>query len=211
MKNVLLADDHSIFREGLKSLLETSGGYRVVAQAGNGRDAVQMAALHSPDFVIMDVCMPELNGLEATRQIRKALPNCRILMLSMNAERQFVVQAFQAGAMAYLLKDNAVEELLRALEAVLKGLQYVSPQVTGILVDVLNRPLPETQTVELSEREREVLQLIAEGVSTRQSATKLGVSIKTIETHRMRIMQKTGIDSVAGLTKFAIRHGYTTL
>lgn len=211
MNRILLVDDHPIFREGLKSLLDDLPGHQVVASANDGREALTLVESCHPDVIVMDVSMPNLNGIDATRQIHSQWPATRVIILSMNAERRFVVEAFAAGAKAYVLKENALEELVRAVEAVVAGRSYVSPGVAGVLVDAINRPLPTGGTVELSAREREVLQLIAEGRSTKEVAAELGVSVKTIETHRMKLMQKVGVHSIAELTKHAIRAGLTTL
>jgi DNA-binding NarL/FixJ family response regulator len=211
---ILIADDHQIMRQGLRALLEGQPGITVVGEAENGRKAVHLAAETRPDVVIMDISMPDLNGIEATRQIKAHDPVVRIVALSIHSDRRFVLQIFRAGAAGYLLKDCAFEELTRAIHTVVDGQAYLSPSIAGLVVGEYIRTLT-TGTPHgipnLSPREREVLQLIAEGRSTKEIASALEVSIKTIETHRRQIMTKLGINSVAELTKHAIREGLTTL
>ena len=211
---VLIADDHRIVRDGLRSLIAEEQDMSVVGEAENGRAAVELAQELSPDVVIMDVSMPGLNGLEATRQIRKAVPAPRVIALSMHADRRFVTGMLSAGASGYLLKDCAFEELVRAIRAVASGQTYLSPGVAGAVVqDYVNRLAASDQPAPsvLSPREREVLQLVAEGWATKEIAAQLHVSVKTIETHRRQIMDKLGVGSVAELTKQAIRMGLTSL
>jgi DNA-binding NarL/FixJ family response regulator len=213
---VLLADDHTVMRQGIRALLEKQKDIEVVAEASNGREAVQMAKTSCPDIVVMDIGMPDLNGIEATRQI---LSDCgpkgtKVLALSMHADRRFVAGMLGAGASGYMLKDAAFDELAAAIRAVSKGAIYLSPQITDVVVDdYAKRIVDGDQSVfsMLSDREREVLQLIAEGQTTKQIATHLHVSVKTIETHRQKIMEKLDVHSVAELTKYAIREGLTDL
>ena len=211
---VLLADDHNILRAGLKSLLETASNIEVVGEADNGRDTVALVRQLDVDIVVMDVAMPDMNGVDATSKIVKLAPDVRVLALSGHNEGVYVKGMLEAGAKGYLLKDAATTELITALNAIAKGRVYVSPSVTDTLVgDYLQRLKgeigPDSQTLSL--REREVLQLVAEGKSSVQIATTLHLSERTIETHRKRIMDKLGMRSIAELTKYAIREGLTSL
>jgi two-component system, NarL family, response regulator NreC len=211
---ILLADDHRIMREGLRALLSGQPGISVVAEAENGRKAVQMARELTPDLVIMDVSMPDLNGIEATRQIAADNPDIRIIALSIHQDRRFVLQMFRAGASGYLLKDCAFEELTRAIRAVSDGQAYLSPGIAGVVVGEFLRNLVAEgaqNAPSLTAREREVLQLMAEGKTTKEIASRLSISVKTVETHRRLIMEKLHLNSVAELTKYAIREGLTTL
>ena len=211
---IILADDHNIMREGLRVLLEQHGDMVVVAEADNGRDTVRLAAELNPDVVIMDVAMPGLNGIEASQQIVANNAEARILGLSMHSDKRFVTKILQAGAKGYLLKDCASEELVLAIRCVMSGDTYLSPRVAGHVVDGLidrvgaAKGSPRNTP---SAREREVLQALAEGRSTKEIAEDLGVSRKTIETHRMRIMNKLDVHSIAELTKYAVREGITSL
>ena len=213
---VLLADDHRIVREGLRALLEAQPNVEVVAEAEDGRMAVKLAEEMQPDVVIMDVGMPGLNGMEATRQILDRSPTIKVLALSMHSDRRFVLQMLSAGASGYLLKDCAFEELSRALPYMLSDQIYLSPRVAGVVVkdymDHILKGAPATiSSVILSTREREIIQLIAEGKSTREIALDLNVSTKTVETHRRRVMEKLDVRSIAELTKYAVREGLTSL
>jgi DNA-binding NarL/FixJ family response regulator len=211
---ILLADDHQILRQGLRTLLEKEEGIQVVAEAQDGRTAVRLAKELAPDMVIMDIGMPDLNGIEATRQIAAEAPGVKILGLSMFADRRFVVNMLKAGARGYLLKDCAFDELGRAIRVVMAHKIYLSPEIAHVVMEDLLFPAssPEMSVFSvLTAREREVLQLMAEGNSTSQIADQLHVSIKTIETHRLQIMQKLNMHSVAQLTKYAIREGLTSV
>jgi DNA-binding NarL/FixJ family response regulator len=213
---VLLADDHTVMRQGIRALLEKQKDIEVVAEASNGREAIEMTKTGCPDVVVMDIGMPDLNGIEATRQILNACSphTTKVLALSMHADRRFVAGMLAAGASGYMLKDAAFDELAAAIRAVSKGAIYLSPQITDVVVDdYAKRVADGDQSVfsVLSEREREVLQLIAEGQTTKQIATHLHVSVKTIETHRQKVMEKLDVHSVAELTKYAIREGLTDL
>lgn len=210
---ILIADDHRLLREGLRALLERDG-FRVIGEADNGRSAVRLAKQLQPDIVITDIAMPDLNGVEATRQICVEAPRSKVLALSMHTESRFVLGILEAGASGYLLKDAAFEELTLAIKAVLKGQVYLSPAISGVVLSqslARFNPNARSDRVQLSKREQEVLQLIAEGQSTKKIAATLHVSVKTVETHRKQIMDKLGIHSVAELTKYAVREGVTFL
>jgi len=212
---ILLADDHKIMRDGLHSLLEKQDDMEIIAEADNGRKAVQIAQEKKPDVVIMDISMPELNGIEATRQILSTQPNIKIIALSMHSDKRFVAGMLQAGASGFLLKDCASQELTNAIRTVARNKHYLSPEIAGIMIEdyitLSNSNEPATSSAVLTSREREVLQLIAEGWSTKDIAGHLFVSIKTVETHRRQIMKKLDIHSVADLTKYAIREGLTSV
>ena len=211
---VVLADDHRILREGLRSILEVEGDIEIVGEADNGRDTVKLVRQLEPEVVIMDVAMPDLNGVDATVQIKNADVESRILALSMHGDGQYVRGMLQAGASGYILKDCASEELATAIRTVMKGRVYVSPDVAGTIVGDYVQHLSGEVTATaptLSSREREVLQLIAEGRSTADIAELIHVSVKTVETHRKRLMDKLELRSVAELTKYAIREGITSL
>jgi two-component system, NarL family, response regulator NreC len=201
-------------REGLRSLLEKAGRFECVAEADDGNQAVKLARELRPDIVIMDIAMPNLNGIEATRQIKAELPEVEVVILSMHATRNYVSQVLQAGASAYLLKDSAFDDLSTALLAISRGGMYLSPAIakTAALTNLREGfPRGGKQSEHLTKRELQVLQLIAEGRSTKDIATRLELSVKTVETHRKQIMDKLEIRSVAGLTKYCIREGLTTL
>jgi DNA-binding NarL/FixJ family response regulator len=212
---VIIADDHQIVRQGLRTLLEREPDLKVVAQSEDGRSTVRLARELAPEVIIMDVAMPDLNGIEATRQIVTERPQVKVIALSMYADRRFVVNMLKAGASGYLLKDCAYEELVRAIRVVLAHKTYLSPGVTDIVVKdyVQGGPPDKGASVFslLSPREREVLQLMSEGKSTNQIADSLHVSVKTVETHRQQVMHKLNIHNVAGLTKYAIREGLTSV
>ena len=202
-------------REGLRSLLERSGDFECIAEADDGYQAVMLATELRPDIVIMDIAMPNLNGIEATRQIKSELPEVEVVVLSMHATRNYVLQVLQAGASAYLLKDSAFEELSTALLAISRGGMYLSPAITktAALANLKGGASGGIagQVEHLTKRELQVLQLIAEGKSTKDIAARLELSVKTVETHRKQIMDKLEIRSIAGLTKYCIREGLTTL
>lgn len=213
MTRVLLADDHKILRQGLRTLLEQENDIDIVGEAENGRSSVKLAGELAPDVVIMDVAMPDLNGIDAARRIAEAEPRTKVLALSMHSDGRYVRGMLQAGARGYILKDCAAEELTRAIRTVMANQVYVSPGVTGTIVKDYIRQLSMSadEPAALSHREREVLQLLAEGGSTAIIADELHLSVKTIETHRKNIMDKLGLRSIAELTKYAIREGITTL
>lgn len=206
---ILLADDHKLVRAGLRALLEGMPGVDVVGEASDGREAVEMALALRPDLVLMDVAMRNLNGLDATARIRGGQAETRVLILSMFANEEYVLQALRAGACGYLLKDAATQELELALAAVARGETYLSPAVSRQVVDgYLQRvSVPEGPAEVLTPRQREILQLIAEGSGTKEIAFRLGLSAKTVETHRSQLMQRLGIRDVAGLVRYAVRTG----
>jgi two-component system, NarL family, response regulator NreC len=212
---ILLADDHRIMREGLRAMLDSLPGTSVVGEANNGRTAVKLAAELKPDIVVMDITMPDLNGIEATRQLAADCPGVKVIALSIHSDRRFISGMFRAGAAGYLLKDCAFEELNGAIQAVASGHTYVSPVIADqVIKDYVGRTPaagPDVSAPQLTGREREVLQLLAEGKSTREISLHLQVSIKTVETYRQQLMSKIGVHSVAELTKYAIREGLTTL
>ena len=211
---ILLADDHKITRQGLRSLLDKEFDMEVVAEAEQGRTAVRLVRELLPDVVIMDVSMPDLNGMEATRQIVGEFSGVKVVALSMHSDTLFVSEMLKSGASGYLLKDCAFEELARAIRTVVAGRTYLSPSVSGVVVDDYLHRLSKADfsgLEVLTDREREVLQLLAEGKSTKQIALKLHISVKTVETHRRQMMNKLDIHTVAELTKYAIRKGLTSL
>ncbi|MBI5095761.1 MAG: response regulator transcription factor [Candidatus Hydrogenedentes bacterium] len=211
---ILLVDDHKVFREGLRALIEHHEDLEVVGEAETGRIAVTMACELKPDIAIMDIAMPDLNGIEATRQIQARVPETKVIALSMHSDKRFVSGMFQAGALGYLLKASAFEELIQATRTVVNNRHYVSQKIADSIVGDYARQLtqvaPENHA-SLSPREREVLQLLAEGHSTKEVAERLHVSTNTIETHRGRIMEKLNIHTFASLVKYAIREGLTSL
>ena len=206
---VLLCDDHTLVRAGIRALVLETPGAVIVAEADNGREAVALAKQHRPDLVVMDISMRELNGIEATAQIRAELPQTRVLILSMHTTEDFVRRALKAGASGYLVKDSAPLELKMAIEAIGRGETYLSSRVSKTLLSGLvdGRPAQSESSLDaLTPRQREILQLIAEGRSTKEIAFTLSVSIKTVETHRAALMERLGIRDVAGLVVFAVRH-----
>jgi DNA-binding NarL/FixJ family response regulator len=210
---ILLADDHRIMRDGLSALLKNEPDIEVVAEADDGREAVEMSRKLKPTVVVMDMSMSGLNGVEATRQILAQHDSVKVLALSMYADKRFVMGALSAGASGYVLKDCAFEELVRAIHTVVTNRTYLSPRIADIVVESCKRSQlsPNQSFPVLTPREREVLQLITEGASVKKIASILHVSTKTIETHREHIMKKLNTHSVAGLTKYAIREGLTSL
>ena len=211
---VVLADDHMIIRDGLRALLERQPDMEVVAEADNGRTALKHVKELSPDIVIMDIGMRELNGIDATRQIVKMSPGVKVLALSMYSDKRFVKEMLKAGASGYMLKDSAFTELIDAIRVIVGSKIYISPGVASIVLeDYLEDSTERESSIRslLTSREIEVLQLLAEGKSTKQIALSLSLSIKTIESRRARIMQKIGIDNIADLTKYAIREGIVSL
>jgi DNA-binding NarL/FixJ family response regulator len=211
---ILLVDDHQMMRQGLRSMLEKQPDIEVIAEAENGRIAVQLAAELSPHVVILDIAMPDMNGIEAARRITREKSNIKVIALSMHSDRRFVSEMLRAGALGYVLKDSAFEELAQAIRTVAAGEIYLSPKIAGLVLTGYIHHLSADESSAasiLTNREREVLQLLAEGKSTKGIAFALGVSVKTIETHRQNMMRKLGVYSVAELTKYAVREGLTDL
>jgi DNA-binding NarL/FixJ family response regulator len=214
---VVLVDDHAMMRSGIRSILEHAPGITVVGEASNGRDAVGLAASLAPDIVLIDIGMPDLNGIEAARKIRAADPRIAVIALSMHSDERYVTGMLDAGAKGYLLKTCDADELLRAIDAVRRGKIYVTTDLTHVLIDRLKVPddgagRTETPRMDaLTPREREVLQLIAEGLTSKEIGIKLGAALKTVETHRTNVIRKLDIHSIAELTKFAIREGLTSV
>jgi two-component system response regulator NreC len=211
---VLLADDEKLLREGLRSLIATTNDLEVVAEASDGREAISLAKECMPDVVVLDVSMPGMNGVEATKILANECPGIKIVGLSLESDRKFVLRMLRAGASAYLLKDCSFGELVEAITVVHEGESYLPPAIADILVDEFQSPSqtsePAAQTL-LSPREREILQLITEALDSRQIASRLNISVKTVYTHRRNIMKKLNVKNLAELTKIAIRDGITSL
>jgi two-component system, NarL family, response regulator NreC len=209
--NLVLADDHALVRHGLRKILEERPDWQVVAEAGDGREAVQVTLEHRPDVAILDIGMPLLNGIDATRQIIHKWPEARVLMLSMHKDEPYVARAFQAGVKGYLLKDSVGADLIGAVQAVSRGQPFFSPDIANKMVTDYVRRLGDDKVVDpyeaLSDREREIFQLIAEAHSNKDIATILGISPATVETHRARILQKLDIHNAAEVVLYAVRRG----
>jgi len=211
---ILLADDHKIVRDGLRTLIDSEPGMEVVAEAEDGRSAVRLSQDLLPDVIIMDIAMPDMNGIDATRVIIRENPRVKVIALSMYSDRRFVSGMLEAGASGYLLKDCAFEELVRAIRSVVSHQTYLSPKIAGIVVNRYIGKSPRTESsvfTNLTQREREVLQVLSEGMTTKEIAFHLNVSVKTVETHRRNIMEKLNIHSISELVKYAIREGLTSL
>jgi DNA-binding NarL/FixJ family response regulator len=206
---VLLADDHALVRAGIRALLEGLEGVAVVAEAGNGGEVLELARKHRPDVVLLDISMPGIGGLEASAQLKQEIPEVRVVMLSMHANEEYVLQALRAGAVGYMLKDSATAELELALQAVMQGETYLSPPISRQVVEGYVQRVGAEQPAadHLTPRQRQVLQLIAEGLSTKEIAYRLELSVKTVETHRAQLMERLQIRDIAGLVKYAIRNG----
>jgi two-component system, NarL family, response regulator NreC len=208
---ILLADDHTIVRQGLRRILEENPRIQVIGEASDGRQAVQLTLEMKPDAVVMDLAMPQLNGMEAIRQITKRLPTAKVLVLSMYSDEGYVVQALEAGAKGYLLKDSADTDLMQAVLAVTKGKSFFSPPISKILLDEYVRQLQEKRLSDryelLTEREREILQLIAEGKTSREVGELLNVSASTVDTHRAHIMEKLDLHNPYEVVLYAVRKG----
>lgn len=207
--SVLLADDHALVRSGICLVLRTLEGVQAIAEAEDGQRALELVEALRPDVAMLDISMPKLNGIEAAARIRDRFPHTRVVILSMHAGEAYVAQAFRAGASGYLLKDATPVELELALRAVARGETYISPRVSGAVIEkYLRSSEPAAGPLDLiTPRQREILQLIAEGRSTKQIAAQLGVSVKTVDTHRALLMERLGIYDVAGLVRFAVRVG----
>ena len=220
MLKVLLADDHRMMRDGLKAVLQR-GEIQVVGEAATGHEAIALAHRLQPQVVIMDIAMPELNGLDATRRLVAELPGIKVIGLSMNADRRYVLAMFEAGAVGYLLKNSASDELIQAVRIVAGNHRYLSSAIDDVVLDEVPLSSPTTERRRassdahhiklLSQREREVLQLLAEGKSSKEIATCLAVAIPTVETHRRQIMNKLNLRTIAELTKYAVREGLTSV
>jgi DNA-binding NarL/FixJ family response regulator len=211
---VILADDHRLFRDGLRTLLAHDPGIEVIAETCDGLETVKAVNSFEPDVIVMDISMPNLNGIESTRRIVKKNAKIKVVILSMHADRRFVLESFKAGAYGYILKDCAVDTLVDAIYSVYKSQFYLDKTRAKIVIKdfiSLNAEKPDSVFALLSPREREVLQLMAEGYSTKEIADKISISIKTVETHRKQLMDKLNIHNIAQLTKYAIREGLTTL
>jgi DNA-binding NarL/FixJ family response regulator len=210
---ILLADDHAIVRDGLAESIQKQEDMDVVGQAKNGLSAIEMVRKQNPDIVVMDISMPDINGMDATREILRDFPKVKIIALSMHSAKKFVREMFKAGASGYLLKDCKFKELAEAIRTVMKGKSYISPEITDVVVDSYIKTSDEEKSSvfsDLSKRERQVLQLLAEGKTTKQIGLKLHISPKTVEAHRLRVMEKLDIDNIAQLTKYAIQEGLTS-
>ena len=209
MVRVLLVDDHEIVREGLRLILSRRDDMEVVGEASNGRDAIEQVSKKAPDVVVMDIGMPELNGIEAALRIRTAYPEARVLALSAMWDRRYVVRMLEAGASGYVVKSSAGDELVRAILAVAKGRKFLSAEVADAVIDsYLGNVAAEKSSLSLlAAREREVLQYLAEGNSSKEAAHRMGISVRTVETHRANIMSKLNLHGIAELTKYAIAEG----
>ncbi len=211
---ILLADDHRLFREGLRAILEQLPEFEIVGEANDGHEALAMAGKFTPDIILLDISMPNLNGIEVARRIAEVSPVTKVIILSMHLDQHYVTESLKAGARGYILKDSAVDELTTAIKNVIGGEIFLGNRVTGVVVSDyvgLAKGKPASAFSILSGREIEVLQLIAEGRSTKEIAADLNVSVKTIETHRKQIMDKLDIHSIAELTRYAIREGIISL
>jgi two-component system response regulator NreC len=202
---VVLADDHTLVRQGLKSLLEREG-IQVVGEAQDGQEVMQLAAKHSPDVAVLDISMPILNGLDAARELKRSAPKTKTILLTRHDEDEYLIEALRAGVKGYVLKNQAASDLVHAIQLVCRGQVYLSPGMSSVVVDAYLSKT-ELPVDPLSSREREVLQLIAEGKSTKDIASLLGISVKTADSHRSRLMRKLDIHEVASLVRYAVRKG----
>ncbi|WP_159517801.1 response regulator [Sunxiuqinia indica] len=207
---IVLVDDHKILRDGLKNVIEKIANMKVVGEADNGREALELCSKLKPKVVVMDIAMPGLNGIEATRQIVKENPECKIIALSMHSNKRFVTGMFNAGAFGYILKDADASELIKAINTVIANKKYVCNKISEVAINELINNSEEEET-DLSQREKEILQLIAEGKSSKEIGTILFLSSKTVDTHRKNIMDKLELRTLPELTKYAIRSGLTSL
>jgi DNA-binding NarL/FixJ family response regulator len=204
---ILIADDHEIVREGLRAMIQRQPGWEVCGDASSGREVVAQAPALNPDIIVMDIGMPELNGLDATRQIKRALPNTEVLIFTANETEEIVRNVFKAGAKAYLLKSDANQHLVPAIEALCKHRTYFSSKVSELVFAGYLKGEARTDDQSLTAREREMVQLVAEGNTSKDIAQVLGISVKTVETHRAAVMRKLKLNSVADLVRYAIRNG----
>lgn len=208
---VFVADDHAIVRAGLVGVLAAQSDIRIVGTAADGRDTVRQVEKLKPEVVVMDIAMPQMNGIEAAREIHSRVPSARVVILSMHSSAEHVFHALEAGARAYLLKESAANEIVDAVRAAHAGRRYLSPKVAEVIADNIGRSSAASPLASLSGRERQVLQLVAEGRSSAEIARTLNLSPKSVDTYRSRVMQKLHIGDVAGLVKFAIQHGITSV
>jgi DNA-binding NarL/FixJ family response regulator len=214
MISIILVDDHVIVRDGLRNLLKEESDIEVIGEADTGRDAVKISIEKNPDIVVMDIAMRDMNGIEATRQIKKENPNIKIIALSMHSERQIVVGIFRAGASGYLLKDSTSAEFVEAIRTIYLGRKYISHKISDIVLQEISNTKKDSEDIGLeilTNRESEILQLMSEGNSTKRIAKVLFISPKTVESHRANIMEKLNIHNLPQLTKYAIRAGLTSL
>ena len=212
---VLVVDNHGILRQGIQALIEKHSDMEVVGQADNGLDAVKLARQLQPDVVLMDVTMPKLNGIEATRQIKSELPDIKVLALSVHAKREFVLDMVRAGVSGYMLKECVFDDLVHAIKVIVAGQSYLSPQIANIVMDSITKDsvfgTVDGDSKAFTPRENQILQLLTEGNSAKQIASQLGLSVKTVEASRRQIMGKIEVDNLVDLTKYAIREGLTTV
>jgi DNA-binding NarL/FixJ family response regulator len=209
---ILLVDNHKILLDGLRTLIEKQDSFQVIGMVHTGREAVSFVSQHTPNVIIMDISMPDLNGIEATRNILSIHPSCKIIMLSMYSDKGYIAKALSSGARGYLLKDGEFADLVTAIQTVLRNQIYLSPEIQNVVIDdYVEKVVDRFSDSPLTSREREVLQLIAEGKSSKQIADVLFISTRTVEVHRRNILEKLKISSMADLVKYAIREGYTSI
>lgn len=210
---VLIVDNHAMVRAGFRALLQSLDDIEVTGEAGDGREALRLVEEQQPDIVLMDIAMPEMNGLETTTRLKKEFPQVKVIILSMHANEEYVYQALRSGAMGYLLKDGGTSELELAIRAIANGETYLSPAISKhVITDYMRRVITESSPLEQpTPRQREILQLIAQGKNTKEMAEALYISVKTVETHRMQLMERLNIHDVAGLVRYAIRTGVVML